>query len=110
MKENEIEFPVRFKLKIHIKGEDTKIYKSRDVKFIHDIIKQYKKQYSKSNVEFKIASSNVNRCLNPVFKKFSNIPEAWDNYIYGTNSMGEYYIMNIEDSRVIKLKSVKTLV
>ncbi len=103
---NEINFPTRHKLKVVIKGQDNKVFKSKDLQYLFGKQDEYIKLYTPKQVEFFFVSSNVNKIKKPRYKTFSNFQEDWDNVAYGINSEGTYYLMNTDTEKVIRLKEI----
>jgi len=89
-------------MKVIVNNDVVKVYKSADLKYLLNKRFDWKKEYSKDQVEFKIVASNVITVKKPRYVSFNNLPD-WEQVIYGVNSDDDYYMMNIDTDQVRRL-------
>ena len=95
-------FPKRLKLRAIVNGVVEKHY-SKDIKELHTIMREYKKQYTPEQVSFKLTNGSIHiiEAL-PLGMMFSN-PQDLKGKILGQGMEDSYYVADKEFKKVIRL-------
>lgn len=109
-------------MKVVVDNKIIKTIKTHDLKYLMKVRAEIRKDYYPDyisdglgrgvlldnsklpKVEFKIVSSNVTTTRKPRYMEFSNLPD-WVEH-YGVNSDNDYYAVNKDYSKIVRLREL----